>query len=261
MVFDNHILIFSVKEYLFKQDCDIKKSWIRWYKGAILGAAKQVYGAERWLVDFPDRVYLDKATSKPFPYLLPSKGDAIVHRIVVAFVASEAHQQYRCDKTNGNLAINTSLTDEIHITEDKLMPFTVGGVNTSRGFVHVFNEDSLGAVMSTLDTAPDFIKYLSDKEKFFREKKVVANDEKDILAYYLLSYDEELNEHCFPNTNQTEITFDSIIWDEFCQRPERIRQLKANEISYCWDNLIEMFVKPITTGKSYHMSHPTIVEQ
>jgi len=261
VIFDNTILIFSVKEYQFQQDKDIAQSWIRWYRGAIAGAAKQIYGAERWLEKFPQRIYLDKATKTPFPYPLPSQGNAIVHRIVVAFGASEAHKQYCCDATDGNLAINTAIKGDMHVTKDSLMPFVIGDIDESKGFIHIFNEDSLDAIMSTLNTTPDFIKYLSDKEKFLRGNNVVAKDEKDILSYYLLSYDERINEHCFPNVRHNKVVFDNDIWDEFCKRPERIRQLEANEISYFWDGLIEAFIKPVTTGTAYQMSHPTIAEQ
>ncbi|GAG86557.1 unnamed protein product, partial [marine sediment metagenome] len=57
------------------------------------------------------------------------------------------------------------------------------------------------------------------------------------------------------------IAIDEGIWDSFSKHPSRLAQIKANEISYSWDMLIEKFIFHITTGTSYHLSHPNIKSQ
>ena len=91
----------------------------------------------------------------------------------------------------------------------------------------------------------------------------MAADEDDLLGYYL-KYIDGNGEHTFlPKSKKTidGIAIDEGIWDSFSKHPSRLAQIKANEISYSWDMLIEKFIFHITTGISYHLSHPNIKNQ
>jgi hypothetical protein len=260
VVFDNHILIFSVKECEFQQSDNIQQSWCRWYKKAILESANQVFGAERWILEHTDRVYLEKSCQSLFPYKIPSKQNAIVHRIVVAFGASTACKQYYGDESTGSLKIHTALVGDMHYADsDKVLPFTIGDIDTNKGFVHVFDERTLSIVMQTLDTASDFIQYLACKERFFREKEIIAVAEEDILATYLSNIDSA-GRHCFLGDEFDVIDFGDGLWIDFCQNDLRKRQLEANKTSYYWDILIEAFIKATTTQTAHHTTHDIISE-
>jgi hypothetical protein len=57
----------------------------------------------------------------------------------------------------------------------------------SKTFIHVFDESTLDIVLGELDTTPDFIHYLCEKERAVRERGLIsAMGEEEILAFYLL---------------------------------------------------------------------------
>jgi hypothetical protein len=67
VVFGDHLIIFSDKDCEFPNTGDLDLDWSRWYRRAIEKSANQIWGAERWLLDYPNRVYLDRACSIFFP--------------------------------------------------------------------------------------------------------------------------------------------------------------------------------------------------
>jgi hypothetical protein len=87
------VLIFSDKACEFPNSGDLDKDWSRWYRKSIAASAKQINGAERWLREDPDRVFLDTACTVPVPILIPSPNDIRVHRICVALGAADRGAQ------------------------------------------------------------------------------------------------------------------------------------------------------------------------
>lgn len=263
-IFEEHIFIFSDKRCEFTNSGDIQVDWSRWYKRAVRDAAKQIWGAERWLFKFPNTIYLDNNCTQLFPLIIPAKENAIVHRIIVAHGASkECIKKFR---GSGSLMIFSEIIGEMHITTQahECIPFAIGQENPQKGYVHVFDDVTLEIVMKTLDTISDFAAYISKKEEFIQSGKLLcASGEEDLLAYYL-KYINENNEHTFYADDIQNV--DKVIiaegeWDEFCNNPSRKAQAKANQISYAWDELIEKFIFHVTTGTSCFMSHPDIKKQ
>jgi hypothetical protein len=84
VVFDNHVLIFSDKHHSFTESEDLDLDWQRWYRQAIHSSALQAWGAERWLKEHPDRIYLDRSCTRQFPLPIPSNENARYHLIAVA---------------------------------------------------------------------------------------------------------------------------------------------------------------------------------
>jgi|SRR5579884_398332 len=180
VVFENHIIIFSDKDCRFDDSADLQVAWSRWFKKTVQSSARQVWGAERWIRQFPNRLFLDRRCSIPFPIDLPHPAKMIVHRIVVAHDASRACKQ----RLGGSrsLMLNNRLVGGAHAN----MPFTIGQIDSAKGYVHVFDDTTLDIVMSTLDTITDFAAYLSKKENFLTgEKIVMAPGEEELLAIYL----------------------------------------------------------------------------
>lgn len=140
-------MIFSSKDIQF--DESNANSWSRWHKRAVLAGAKQVWGAERWIRAFPKRIFLDRACSQEFPYTLPSAADAVFHRIVVAHGASRP-----CTNQLGG---SGSLMLFPHLGSSSKMPFAIGDLDPSKGFVHVLDDTSLRILMSQCDTVTDFV--------------------------------------------------------------------------------------------------------
>ncbi len=56
VVFRNHVFIFSDKDIQFKNTGNLEIDWGRWVKRAVLKSANQIYGAEKWIKEYPDRI-------------------------------------------------------------------------------------------------------------------------------------------------------------------------------------------------------------
>ena len=177
IVCEPDIIIFSVKEVAFKNTGD-QVGWERWRRTAIEESASQIAGAERWIAANPNVITRDGEPGLPFP------ASCRVHRIAVA-LGSEGE-----------------------------VPMTFG--DFGKGFVHVFDEESLHTLMQELDTISDFVKYLVDKEAFYRAGKLTLFDgggEEDLLAFYLATGRK------FPEEPDL-IVLDNDLWETFKKDPE-----------------------------------------
>src|SRR6266568_3945049 len=96
VVFQEHIIIFSDKDCLFPNTGDLALDWNRWFKKAIDKSARQLWGAERRIKDYPGRLFLEAHCTQPFPIELPDLEKAKFHRILIAHGASE-----RCSEVLG----------------------------------------------------------------------------------------------------------------------------------------------------------------
>lgn len=73
VVFENEILIFSDKNCEFPDSGDLQLDWNRWLRKAVFDSAKQAWGAARWLRTHPERLFLDRSCTMPFPLKLPDQ--------------------------------------------------------------------------------------------------------------------------------------------------------------------------------------------
>jgi hypothetical protein len=189
IVFKKHVILFSDKSCQFVESGNWAIDWQRWYKKAIKKSADQLWGAERWFREFPERLYLDRACTRPFPIALPSPSEMQVHRLAVARGAAESCTKY-FGGGSGSLMLCSTSSERILVEEGRAMPaFTVADLNPDRGYIHVFDEVTLDAALGTLDTVADFVDYLTKKERFVRSPFfVTAAGEEELLAFYLQSW-------------------------------------------------------------------------
>jgi len=103
------------------------------------------------------------------------------------------------------------------------------------------------------------LKTQAKKETFIRSGRLAwAAGEEDLLAFYLSELDED-EQHAFvvpPDANA--VFIDEGHWEKFMTSPQRHAQLRANEISYAWDRLIETFSRHILAGTQYYTSHHSV---
>jgi len=109
--------------------------------------------------------------------------------------------------------------------------------------------------MTELDTISDFVKYLTDKENFYRSGKMVlfTGGEEDLLAFYLSQ------NRTFPDEVDTLVLEDDL-WSRFSKDPQVLAKKQLDAVSYVWDKIIEevyqsyvnselVTTSPFTTGK------------
>ena len=262
VVCDNDIIIFSDKLCEFPRSGNLELDWCRWFRRTVLESANQVWGAERWIKAHPDRLFLDRACSEPFPLDLPDLATARFHRVVVAHSGSQ-----RCHEElgqSGSLMLMPRIVGPMHYdpTKGGITPFAIGQIDLVKGYVHVFDDTTLDILFGKLDTVWDFVSYLTKKEKFVTSGLLVAAvGEEELLGHYLGQLNEQ-GEHdfVFPK-DATAIALDEGIWETFQNSPERRRQLEADEISYTWDRIIEKFAYHIFRGTSLYNSHLRVADQ
>lgn len=244
-----YIIIFSEKSVSWPSG-PLHVAWPRWAKRAIRDAAKQARGAERWITEFPDKIFLDRACKERFPISLPSAQERIVHRVVVANGVAQSCKEH-IPGGSGSLIIRPDIKGEAHWCNHsgQLMPFAVGDIDPSGSFVHVFNEHSLDVIMYELDTIGDFVDYLDKKAKFIRSGRLKqADGEENLLAYYAIRINEE-GYHDFVSTVDT-LKINNSHYKRFTNDPRYLAKKEADQVSYLWDSLIETFTKHMLDGTS-----------
>ena len=251
VVCDKHILIFSEKTIAWT-DGDLNVVWRRWAKRAIRDALKQIKGAERWLTEHPERIFLNRECTDPFPLNIPSHDDRVIHRVIVAKGATEACRQHFPDHF-GSLFIKPSITDCAHWDGHPAViePFAIGDVDPDGAFVHVMDEVTLDIIMQELDTVRDLTDYLEKKAAFIRSGRLLrAQGEENLLAHYVTQVNDQ-DEHDFVFDDEMElVTIDGLSYARFTTDPGYIAKKQADKISYLWDRLIETFTTPMLAGTS-----------
>lgn len=262
VVFENSIIIFSDKDCAFPDTGNIELDWSRWFRKAVFKSAQQIWGAERWIFQFPDRMFLDRECTSRFPIDLPAVQKARVHRVVVAHSVSA-----RCKQElggSGSLMIDPDIVGGMHMASRTQggVPFAVGHIDPGHGYVHVLDDTGLDIVLQTLDTITDFLRYLEKKEAFIESGRLgMAAGEEDLLAYYLAHVDGTKRHDFLFDDEFTHVFIDEGHWEDFARNPQRLAQIEADQISYAWDSLIETFLHHVYQGTSHYISHPELTDQ
>jgi len=150
VVFENDIIIFSVKDIEYKKKGVEQIDMDRWKRKAINSSVSQIYGAERIIGQMTDVIDSEDHVQTP----LPNPECRRIHRIAIAFGS------------------------------DREIPISVR--NCSKGFVHIFDEIAFGVILKELDTITDFIDFLLNTEHFLSTKKVIMlGGVEDLLGVYL----------------------------------------------------------------------------
>ena len=225
VIFENDIILFSDKYCDFNTSNPVDVSWRRWLKKAIFKSAGQLHGAESWIRNHPDRIYLDKWCSKKFPFTIPDNSLVRVHLVAVAHGTHDACKAYFGGKSLGSLIIDTGIKS----VEQHKLPFHIGNITPSKNYVHVFDDLTLDAVLLELDTISDFISYLLKREAFLNQdnKEIIAAGEEQLLAIYLTKLNDK-GEHDFvlPGGDFDSLWVDEGFWEGMVSNPQYVAKKK-----------------------------------
>jgi hypothetical protein len=255
VVCGNDVLIFSDKKIAWPPGDDVEVSWNRWFRRAVQSSVDQIRGAERWIDQYPERIFVDRQCEQRLPLAIPPRAVRRVHGIVVALGAGAACREF-FGEGSGSLMIFPATKGKHHIdpTSTHYRPFGIGDVSPGGSFIHVLDEATLDIVMRELDTISDLTAYLTKKEMFIRSGHLIsASGEEDLLAYYLKRTNLS-GEHDFVKDDQTHLgpsEFASIsvgMHENYTKNPQYLAKKKADEISYLWDHLIETFTNHMLAG-------------
>lgn len=262
VVCDPYVLVFSDKHVEWPGDEKLSLSWTRWYKRAISHSIRQIRGAQRWIETYPDRIFIDPECRVRLPVDIPPASRRIVHGIVVAGGIRDACKRF-FNGGIGSLALLADLRGEEAILNGETQPFTIGDVDPSGSFVHVFDEVSLDVVLSELDTVTDLAEYLDKKAAMFRAGPfAAAYGEEDLIAYYMTHLNEK-EEHDFSRPDGTSWAAGERFgikpgtYATLRSNPQYIAKKKADRVSYVWDGLIEAFTNHMLDGTTVELAAGT----
>lgn len=257
VVCGREIIVFSDKSCQFPSTGNLKTDWRRWYKRAIKESAKQLSGAQRWIREFPDRLYLDRRCQIKFPIRLPSPDESRFHLVVVALGAKT-----RCQEEisgSGSFVLAPKIKADAHVGEE-CQPFFVGDVQPRRNYVHVLDDVTLDIILRELDTVTDFIDYLCQKEGLIRSGKLLAAEgEENLLAYYLSNTKNDKHHFRLPAGHEQLLVADGE-WQKFDKRLEVNQKRRADKISYLWDEIIEELSRHTVGGTTLEGSVKDVAE-
>lgn len=183
--FDNTLILFSDKGHVkFQAHSEIDLAWSRWYRGAVKESAKQLYGAESFVRNHPEKIFLNSKLEDPFPFDLTNP-HLKIHLIAVTRGIGEHAKRFFDSIKPGS---SGTLGYYYQVPEKTLLekPFFVGDVDQGKTFVHVLDESGINLLLEELATPADFIHYLEVKEKAIREQKLLLSaGEEETLGFYL----------------------------------------------------------------------------
>ena len=240
MVCGRYVIIFSEKTISWPGG-ELEVAWSRWFKRAVWSAAKQARGAERWIIEFPERIFLDPKCRTKLPIGFPAREERTIHRVVVAKGTGEGFKRHS-SKSLGNFVIEPSIRSAQHWQResDKVKPFCIGDVDPSGSFVHVFSDVGLDVLMHDLNTITDFADYLEKRAKFIRSGLLCrAYGEENLFAYYAVRVNEG-GEHDFVleakqrKAPDSKITIKKSEYRRLVGSARYDAKKRAEEISYLW---------------------------
>jgi hypothetical protein len=178
VVLGNSIVLFSDKNCAFPDSGNLELDWQRWEKRAISASRKQLRGAERWIRQFPNQVFLDRRCTCPLPIKLPAGENLRVYKVAVALGASDRFRR----ETGGS----GSLMLDAHPSGDYRKPFVANLFDADGDVVHIVDEITLPVLLDELDTLPDLLEYLEAKERLVRRGSVIGlAGEEEMIGYSL----------------------------------------------------------------------------
>lgn len=246
VVFENTVIIFSDKDVSFGNNPDLKISWARWFKKAVLKSCKQLFGAESWIKKFPERIFLDINCINKFPIDLSNKSFKF-HLIAVTCNSNKPAKEYFGKNSTSSLYQAYPLSAEECLEK----PFVIGDLFPDKSFIHILDEITLDLLLSELDTIRDFICYLDEKERAIRSKEIVqATGEEEILAYFYHGKENiEVTGKIVPsNLREYSLGLGEGLWEEYrCSKAYSVLTM-TREKSQFWDMLIAKFSSHIING-------------
>lgn len=233
IIFQNHLIIISIKNYSFNGDYE------RYFRSTLKKAISQIHGAERKLLNTNNNIRFNHPETGAF-YFSPENYDS-VHRLIIN--------------------LNT------------VPLFHPGGLITKNNeFAHIFNWNSFLGIVTELNTIPDFIEYLKEREFTFKYTEFVmmlgeendwdaetyksfvlyntellkvqkrfilfSGSELDLLANYLFN-DRKFNKIFYSDKyNGANFQFDGK-WQEYLKLKEVQSKKKDDRVSYFVDEFVK----------------------
>ena len=244
IIFENNIIIISEKGAPHSA-ASVDLSWTRWFNKKVFRSLKQVQGAERWIREFPDRIFQDKECTQRLYVDFETEKDLVFHRVCVAHGINQLCL-HMLPERGGRLKIKPRITGSAHIDTKHpcYEPFAIGDICPEENYTHVFDFFTLVNIIRQVDTIPDFVNYLSQRADFIRSGHLLSViGEENLLSDYLRNTDSK-GKHCFRSAKNS--FYPRLIPDgsyhELINDSRYINEKNRQRLSYAWDDLIRRLI-------------------
>jgi len=244
VIFDKDIIIFSDKAIAFNKEKDPTVAWKRWFKKSVIESCTQLFGAEKFIKEHPERLFVDNKCSINLPIKIDKSFS--FHLVAVTNNISGPAVSYfnQIEKGSSATLLNIYPLNAHQCLEN---PFCVGDVYPEKTFVHILDETALKLLLTELNTANDFISYLNEKEKVVRQKKLlVSAGEEETLAAFIMG-DKKIIPEDIIKKDQA-MTIPEGEWKNYKTTFNYQYHLSMKNGSVFWDNLIQNFSTSILSA-------------
>ena len=221
IIFENNILIFSVKDYKYSgRTQDI--AWNRWKHKTVDGCIKQINGAEKELLNHPNNLYIDSKCQHKLPIKFDTRNIKI-YRFIVALGFSQDLGILYSDK-------QTEVDENIGICR---LP--------KNKIYHILDSTNYELIFSELNTINDFIDFYKEKENVISELETLEYyGESTLLALYYENMDKIGNHRILPeNFKEKQFLVKDDLWKNIINNLQYLYKYKEDKKSYIVDRLIE----------------------
>lgn len=244
VVFENNVIIFSDKDNKFHDNIDISVAWKRWFKKSVVGSVTQLYGAEKFIKEYPERLFLDEVCTTKFPVEFLDHMRFFL--IAVTNNSCVQAKRYFDGISEGSSGTFVNIFP-FNASDCMDKPFCVGDLYPSKTFVHVLDEVSLKLLLTELDTINDFIGYLAEKERVVRNGTLHTSiGEEETLATYILNNKTIVNSDDIPANSI--VMIDEYRWKELIESFEYATHCSFKIGSVFWDEMIKTFSDSILSA-------------
>lgn len=240
VAFEDDVLVFSDKRCEWIEHPDPNISWLRWHKRAVEKSISQLRGAERFIRQDPGLLYQDPSCESVLSVDRDRLRKARIHKIAVVQGAEAAVR-----KAVGGPG--TLMIESIGGTDPS--PFTLGQVFDGSMY-HVMDGVAARMTLTNLDTARDFVRYLNERERFFKSTSILVPGEDELLAIYLMngSLPESVNGTRIEQVSS--LVVPEGYAEDFQKSGKYGIWVEENEQSYILDEIIEKFKYHLDQGTS-----------
>lgn len=248
VAFGDDLIVFSDKASTFDAS-NLPLGWKRWHQRTIVESIKQLAGATRALINPSFSVFLDSRAARLLPFDLSEPANRRVHLVAVARPAHDP---------TVTPAGWQPLTYADRGSSDPI-PFEVGPCVAMGHFVHVFDGQTLELLLAHLDTAPDFICYLRNRECALSGRRGLIFSEPDLLALAANAWTQGRGFTIeLPDPDASGFTYvPNGLWQAYTQSDSAARSRELNAKSRLIDNLIDHFHIEYEEGRYLHSPMPS----
>ncbi len=246
--FGEDIVIISDKACRFAFDKPLGLAWSRWRRDAIDDSLRQLKTAMQRVERDPEKIFTDVQARSPLGWPVAQGGQLRFHLVAVARPDNDPEVvppqwpglSYAPDTAKGD-------------------PFRIGKIAIGDQQVHVFDGSTMDLLLSELDTAPDFIAYLTGRSKRLAEATEYEFREYDLLGASLIGWDFEPTR--LPSVPPLEAVVDGL-WDMFNKSESARRRREADRKGRIIDAIIEHQHSEFSAGRMlYEAPSPSQHEQ